>query len=92
MKQALQAQMEEKTRKKEAEKQRLEQEEMREEQRLRGEYNVRPNEIVNQTSDFGAFKSGMPAAPVVNKTLYNNHHQLSIIGSTQGQSQDLMRS
>jgi len=31
MKQALQAQMEEKTRKKEAEKQRLEQEEMREE-------------------------------------------------------------
>jgi hypothetical protein len=34
----------------------------------------------------------MPAAPVVNKTLYNNHHQLSIIGSTQGQSQDLMRS
>ena len=73
--------MEEKSRKKEAEKQRLMQDEMREEQRLRGEFNVRPTEIVNQTSDFGVFKSGMPAAPVVNKTLYNNHHQLSIIGS-----------
>lgn len=78
--------MEEKARKKEAERRHFELEEMREEQRLRGEY-PRASDGVNQnqTSDFGAFKSGMPAAaPVVNKTLYNNHHQFSIIGTHTG--------
>ena len=64
---------------------------------MRGEYvNQRVSDgtnVQNQTSDFGAFRSGMPAAaPVVNKTLYNNHHQLSIIGSNTGQSQDLVLS
>ena len=85
--------MEEKLRKKEVEKHREQLEDHREEQRLRGEQIMRTEgENHNQTGDFGNYKGGMPAAPVVNKTLYNNHHQVNIVGSHTSKGQDFMRS